>query len=170
MFEDEHLFEPATGSERGLGEIFPIDAHAPRGIFETADGSIFLVCDYPGSRFALVLKHRLFRQFEAIALTANALDYGTWLGIGQFCMVQKIQDDLGSRKGQVWVEDDTIQMWVGWPDGEMTRPSIAFGAWDCICGGFDVWAVIVGDRIVFQYDGSEALSEDELTSKVRALM
>lgn len=168
--EDETFFIPAIGSERGLGEVFPIDAHAPRGIFETTEGNIYLVCDYPSSRFAIILKHHLFRQFEAIELKAIAFDYGTWLGVGKFCFVKKIPDDMGSQNGQIWVEEDIIQMWVGWHDGRMRRPTIAFGSWYCICGGFNVWALIVDDRIVFQYDGSESHFDEQLTSKVKALM
>ena len=61
-------------------------------------------------------------------------------------------------------------MWVGWPDGQMRRPSIAFGSWFSVCGGYNVWALIVDDRIVFQYDGSESLYDEELARKVKVLM
>lgn len=84
----DRIFLPAIGSERGVGEIFPIDAHAPRGVFETADGNIYLVSDSPGSRAAIALKHHSHKPFLLIELDHTPIDTGVWLGVGNLFLLR----------------------------------------------------------------------------------
>lgn len=166
-----YIYSPAVGSERGLGETFPIDAHAPRGIFETNRGDIYLVCDGPIARFAVVLKHRLHHEFREMRLGAQALDHGTWLGVGKFCVVSEVDEETGDAGGNLLILEDIIQMWVRREDGLRSKPLVANGAWYADFPlRVDVWALIVGDRIVFQHDGTGTLFDEELTRKVKALL
>lgn len=168
---EEHIYVPALGSERGKGEVFPIDAHAPRGIFETDEGNVFLVCDAPDDRFAVVLKHRRYRPFQVITLGAAVVDFARWLGVGKFCLVSEVGEDAGDADGQLWPFEDILQMWVQWESGNSGRPVIAHGAWDAdLCRRVDVWALVVDDRIVFQHDGTESLHPVQLAGMVKELL
>lgn len=168
---EQNIYELAVGSERGLGETFPIDRHAPRGIFETDRGDIYLICDGPGKRFAVALQHQFYRPFQVRNLGATAIDHGTWLGVGKFCALSEADDDAGDQLGQLLISEDIIQMWVQSEDGSWWRPLVAYGAWwSDGCPRADVWALAIDDRIVFQHDGSESLFPEQLAEAVKALV
>ncbi|WP_423141104.1 hypothetical protein ACOYW6_09670 [Parablastomonas sp. CN1-191] len=168
---EDHIYIPAIGSERGLGEIFPIDAHAPRGVFETDDGNIYLVCDAPGTRFAVVLKHQFYRAFQSRSLGAVALDHGRWLGVGRFCVVSDADEDAGDADGQLLILEDILQMWVQLENGKCGKPVVAHGAWYAdFIRRIDVWALVADNRIVFQHDGTGSLFPEQLADMVKELL
>lgn len=166
----DQIFLPAIGSERGIGEIFPIDVHAPRGIFETADGNIFLVSDSPGSRAAIALKHHSHKPFLLIELDHNPIDTGVWLGVGKFVLVEELEENAGDELGQLRIEDEIAQIWSVWNSGGWCRRTIAHGWCDYLFVRFGIWALVVGERIVFQHDEGGTYFPEQLAAKVRELM
>ena len=166
----DQIFWPAIGSERGIGENFSIDAHAPRGIFETADGNIYLVCDQPFNRFAVVLAHRRYTPFLQIKLSEESIDHGKWLGVGIICLINlPTEQQRCTEPGNLVIADDAVFMTIMVERGtDMT--SVALGDCEAIGHGYTTWALVVGDRIVFQHDGTRTLFEDQLSSAVKEIM
>ena len=158
------------GSERGIGEIFPIDIHAPRGIFETTDGDIYLVCDSVEARLAIALKHSTHEPFMIIYLDHIAVDYGAWLGVGKFCLVEESDEKAGYNSGNLHVEQNVLHICAFGMDGWAHRPTIAHGWCSAIHPVYAAWALTTGDRIVFQHDGTGKYNSAELAAKVSQIM
>lgn len=167
---DNCVFYPSIGSERGIGEIFAIDAHAPRGIFKAADENLYLVCDHPTRRFAIVLQHDRYKPFMQIDLGKEALDYAEWLGVGKFCFIaDPPSEESDLLEGGIQVADDQAYIVAHRARGEILI-AIASGHCDNSGVGFNRWALIVQNQIVLAHDGLGTLLDADLHSAVEGLI
>jgi hypothetical protein len=144
-----------------------LDESTPRGLFTAGDGSRFIVCDHPRSRFAVALDEGKFPAFSLVPLGYQPIAYGVLchfvqvhLGpVESFDLVEE-EEDLGH--GDIVIVHNCLMMGIAGPDERCTLETIAYGIGN-VSGKIREWTLMAGGQIPFfgMVVAPESEQEDE---------